>query len=118
MRWSAQDETPSDDRLSGRTRFDRSLSFPAGGFFIIDMEAEEMRIVTVIIIGLAFTLMVWDASLHAIGLTMFEGGACSDLDLPWLLWPCFDDRTAYDTFWMLVHLFAASAIPLALYARR
>ena len=73
-----------------------------------------------IAIGLAFLLMMWDASLHGIGLIAFEGGGCKEgmpWGLPWLLWPCFESRTAYDTFWMLVHLFAASGIILALTRR-
>lgn len=75
-----------------------------------------MRILVFVVVIMAFLLMVWDATLHAIGLTLFEGGLCRDgmpLDLPWLLWPCFDNRTTYDTFWMIVHLFAAGGIILA-----
>lgn len=72
-----------------------------------------MRILIFALLGIAGLFAAWDTMLHAIG--FIEAGSC---ELPFLLWPCFDDRSVYDAFWMAIHAFILFAIALAIGGRR
>jgi hypothetical protein len=61
----------------------------------------------------ALVIPAYDSMLHLIGLIWFIGGTCQEgltVNLPWLLWPCFDNRQTYDLVWLSLHLLVALSV--------